>query len=274
MTRRRDSVRAHSALPAVARGSGRLAASQRSTAACDRPPGAAGRPGPGLPAPIAGAVDSDDRQDLGRRADQDHLVGGHELVERDPASSANGMPSVADEPEDELRVVPGRMPWPSGVPSSRPPRTQSTEVCVASVTSPSASTRIASNAPGAAGGLDRQDVGQQVRRLDVAPLPAEVGMADHRHARPAGAGRSARRRRAGPRSARWAAPAGRGTDAPRRHAPGDLDVDRPLLDPARRDRLVDPSHQPGQVVRPRSPAPSRLRSSRARCSSSSQQRPW
>ena len=89
-----------------------------------------------------------------------------------------GIPRL-DKPEDEL---PGR-PREDLVALGRPfesalPDPEQRE-WVASVTKPAESSRIGLVAARAAGGLDREDVGQQVRRLDIAALPAQVGLADH-----------------------------------------------------------------------------------------------
>ena len=66
--------------------------------------------------------------------DQEHLVGRDQLGEGHLRPRRSGRPTSSASRRRSCRVVPGRMPGPSGVPSSRPPRTQRTDVCVASVT--------------------------------------------------------------------------------------------------------------------------------------------
>ena len=89
-------------------------ASQRRDRTAETPPGAAARPARASRRPTAWPSIDDDRQDLDRRARQDHLVGSHQLVDarswprgwRDPRS-----PPIGRTPRV---VVPGRISWPFG----------------------------------------------------------------------------------------------------------------------------------------------------------------
>ena len=268
-TRRRTST---FGLPPISRLRAGCGASQRSTAR-GTPAGAAAMTGPGTPVGDGWpSIRTIERTSLvvptrNTSSAADQLGQGHMgRGERDA--------DLVAEPEDEL---PGRAragyPCPSGVPSSRPPRTQRTEVCVASVTRPSSPTRTASKHP--RGARPRWPGRWRSRFVDlhVAPLPAQVGMADRGHpvcAEPGG--RSvvvgADHDQLGRRHGR----VGKGV-RPGRDAAGDVDVCRPLLDPARRDRPVHPGESGSRSTAGISIS-ARLRRSRAMCSSSSQQRPW
>ncbi len=123
--------------------------------------------------------DLDDREDLVRGPDQDHLIGGRQRRAESRAcrrtgsrAAAPGGARAAASSREGFRGPPafprGGLAEPraatSESPRSRNPRNRSRR--------PRGSRR--------ASRLAREHVGQQVGRLDVASLPAQVGLADHR----------------------------------------------------------------------------------------------
>ena len=195
-------VRAHSASISLPRGRGRrhgavgaLPASQRATAA-RRPGAAAARSGRAGPCRSRLRRHATTEHDLGRRADQDQLVDLLQLVQRDAAARERDFEVV-----DQLKDEPPGQSGQDLVPLGRAPRAVRRGPRSATCAWPRSPARRHRPAPPrtrlALRRLDRQNIGQQVGRLDVAPLPAQVWLADHRSRRSGAAGPWARRHRAG-----------------------------------------------------------------------------
>ena len=201
------------------------------------------------------AVDLDDRQDLDRRPGQERLVDPEEVVEgdvalgdRDALVLGQSLGQESGRARQDGRVV-GRPLDPTAPdPEHRgvrglgdPPVRVDQERLVG---------------PRPVGRLQGHDVGQEVRRLHVAPLPPEVGTRDDRHAvGPLRGRRGVVIRPDDDQLGRRHGGLGVGM-GPRGDAPGDVDVGRPFLDlggldgPAGRGRAGGRGRPRGTPSRP------------------------